>query len=175
MAISSNFDPEKAVEAILYVAARVSHEPGFHRISKILYFADLMHLEDFGRQICGDVYVAMKHGPVPSRIYDMMKSSKGHECSELRGYVVGSFEIRNKIQVHPLRAVDLSALSSSEIRCLDKSIQENAHLSFGELTRKSHDYAWNSSDENDAIALESMIDMLPSSALLKDLLSSDPD
>jgi uncharacterized phage-associated protein len=39
-----------------------------------MYFADRKHLEKYGRFICGDSYVAMKHGPVPSEIYDILKA-----------------------------------------------------------------------------------------------------
>lgn len=67
--IKFHFDPEKAVEVILYVASRV-RDSGFHRVSKILYFADRDHLAMYGRFICGDSYVAMKNGPVPSGAYD---------------------------------------------------------------------------------------------------------
>jgi hypothetical protein len=33
------FDDEQAIEAILYIAQNVK-EPTFHRISKVMYFAD---------------------------------------------------------------------------------------------------------------------------------------
>jgi uncharacterized phage-associated protein len=69
------FNLDKGIEAILYIAQKVD-DPTFHRISKIMYFADRKHLEKYGRFICGDSYVAMKHGPVPSEIYDILKAVK---------------------------------------------------------------------------------------------------
>ncbi|MEK7221817.1 MAG: Panacea domain-containing protein, partial [Nitrospirota bacterium] len=59
------FDPDKAIQAILFVARSITGAT-FHQISKIIYFADKDHLQKYGRLICGDSYVAMKHGPVPS-------------------------------------------------------------------------------------------------------------
>src|SRR5688572_4207008 len=70
------FNEKAAVETILYIASR-SKEPTYHRIAKLLYFADLLHLERYGRFICGDRYIAMKHGPVPSGVYAMMKAAEG--------------------------------------------------------------------------------------------------
>jgi len=62
------FDQEKAVSAILYISKRLIEaegniEPDFHKIFKILYFADQKHLANYGRPIIGDHYIAMEHGP----------------------------------------------------------------------------------------------------------------
>lgn len=66
------FDEDVAIEVILYIAHCVL-DPTFHRISKIMYFADKTHLERYGRFICGDNYVSMQHGSVPSFMYDILK------------------------------------------------------------------------------------------------------
>src|SRR5258706_11764751 len=68
------FRKEKASEAIIYIARRIP-DPTYHSISKLLYFADKTSLERYGRFIFGETYVAMKHGPVPSNVYDMMKEA----------------------------------------------------------------------------------------------------
>ncbi|MEO6666974.1 MAG: Panacea domain-containing protein, partial [Nitrospiria bacterium] len=88
------FDPEKALQAILFVARML---PGatFHQISKIIYFADKAHLQKYGRLICGDTYVAMKHGPVPSGIYDILKSVRGDGSSECTEQALEALEVQN--------------------------------------------------------------------------------
>ena len=70
------FDLQKSIQAILYVANRLNRKD-FHKIFKILYFADRNHLSDYGRTITGDFYVAMDDGPVPSKIYDIFKIVRG--------------------------------------------------------------------------------------------------
>ena len=71
-------DEGKALAAFLYVLrdlAKVSpHTVDMHKVFKILYFADKEHLLRFGRPVIGDVYIALKHGPVPSRLYDWIYS-----------------------------------------------------------------------------------------------------
>ena len=64
------FNPEKSLQAVLYVANRLERKD-FHKIFKVLYFADREHLTKYGRPITGDTYVAMEYGPVPSMIYDI--------------------------------------------------------------------------------------------------------
>src|SRR5437899_249948 len=87
------FDPEKALQAILFVAHRIP-EASFHQISKIIYFADKAHLQKYGRLICGDSYVAMKHGPVPSAIYDILKAVRGDGFCEYVEQAQNAFEVR---------------------------------------------------------------------------------
>ena len=70
------FNAEKAIEVILYIAEHIK-EPTFHTVSKVLYFADKEHLEKYGRFICGDSYIAMRRGPVPSGVYDLLKLARG--------------------------------------------------------------------------------------------------
>jgi uncharacterized phage-associated protein len=148
------FDEEQAIEAILYIAQNVQ-EPTFHRISKVMYFADKAHLEQYGRFICGDSYVAMKHGPVPLSIYEILKSVRGD--GKYLEKANQAFCVQHKYLVKPLRQADCDYFSDSDLECLDKAIKEYGTLSFYELTELSHDTAWANADENDCIELEQMI------------------
>ena len=42
---------------------------------KSLFLADRSHLNEWGRPITYDNYTAMKHGPVPSLAYDLLKAN----------------------------------------------------------------------------------------------------
>ena len=66
------FNKEKATHSILYVANKLERRD-LHKIFKILYFAERKHMQDWGRPIIGDTYIAMDAGPVPSRVYDILK------------------------------------------------------------------------------------------------------
>lgn len=45
-------------------------------IVKTIFLADRKHLNRFGRPITFDKYVAMKFGPVPSTVYDLLKEHR---------------------------------------------------------------------------------------------------
>lgn len=158
MALGS-FDREKAVEVLLYAAeslTRRNREAGFHKLSKICYFADREHLSRYGRLIMNDDYVAMKHGPVPSHTYNLMKKDRfsGSDVLTEDAYRIDGHN------VVPLRAADLDEFSGSELKCLDSAIERYGAMSFGQLTRVSHDAAWDKADENDQMALADIIDTL---------------
>ena len=168
------FDPEKALNAILWIAKHISG-PTFHSISKLLYFADRLHLERYGRLISGDSYVAMKHGPVPSGTYDIMKAVRGDGACELASEAEKAFGVRGSYDVVPRRDPDADVFSESDIECLNESIKRYGNLSFKELTRLSHDEAWDAVDENDIIELEQIIATLPDGkALLEHLHGEFP-
>ena len=152
------FNLDKGIESILYIAQKVD-DPTFHRISKIMYFADRKHLEKYGRFICGDSYVAMKHGPVPSEIYDMLKAVRADTVLSLKPYesakkVQSAFSVQEPYEVKHLREANLDFFSESDLECLNYSIDNYRNLSFDELTKLSHDQAWEAANENDFIEIE---------------------
>jgi uncharacterized phage-associated protein len=144
-------DTEKAKAVLLYIAEKLG-EADFLRVFKILYFAEKEHLATYGRPIVGDTYIAMKNGPVPSFIYDALKYARGN------GFFSPSFEgiakaidIASNFTFKAKEKADLDELSKSDLLCLDKSIEENKHLDFSELSTKSHDAAWDTADRDDAM------------------------
>jgi restriction system protein len=155
-AVSIHFDPARAVELILYVSKRLRH-PTLHSVSKILYFADRDHLSKYGSLLSGDSYVAMKYGPVPSEIYNLLKAAAGRQESfiplQYFELVSETLRLEDQYKVQPLREANLDLLSASHRACLDASLKTYGHLSFAKLTAKSHDAAWRSADENGLVLL----------------------
>ncbi len=150
-----DFDREKGVASALYVCKRLieaKHQPSLHKIFKIFYFADQKHIARYGRPIVGDSYIAMKYGPVPTNLYSIFQSVRGDgDCFPSDTYKE-FFEVKGH-NVSPLAAPDLDELSESEVECLDSSIEENKAKGFGELTRLSHDLAYENAGQNCDISL----------------------
>jgi uncharacterized phage-associated protein len=118
-----------------------------------LYFADQKHLVKFGNPISQDYYIAMENGPVPSMSYDILKAIKKDGLVASYADIFSRFfEVKNYLVKAKTKA-DMDFFSQSEIDCLNESINENKDLTFDELTKKSHDTAWNSSDKNSNIDL----------------------
>lgn len=139
------FDEEKTIAAILHICKEVrsrgESKVGFHKIFKIIYFADREHLATWGRPITGDYFVAMQYGPVPSSTYDILKSRKGDTFSIDKDKYKGLFDVHGHI-VDAKADPDLNCLSESELVELNRAIEENAHLNFGDLVGKSHGPAY---------------------------------
>ena len=149
---SCGFDKDAALTSILYVAPTVAR-PTFHTLSKVLYFADKRHLEHYGRFISGDNYVAMKHGPVPSVTCDILKAVRncGHPAfnTALLEEFSRAIDIKSDYYIVPKMEPRLEFLSESDVECLDYAISHYGNMSFEELTRASHDEAYEATGYND--------------------------
>jgi len=68
------FKIDKAIQAIaVLLRFHNTKEMSYLRMLKLLYIADRESLKETGRPITGDRVVAMKHGPVLSGVYDLVK------------------------------------------------------------------------------------------------------
>ena len=149
------FDKVKTLNALLYVANRVQRKD-FHKIFKVIYFADRQHLADWGRPITGDTYIAMDAGPVPSRLYDMLKIVRGDSYLPDTEGLGKYFQVENWMYVRPLVDADLNKLSANEQEALSDAIAKYASLSYDEIKEKSHDVAWRSTARDFAINWDSI-------------------
>jgi uncharacterized phage-associated protein len=156
------FEIETALEAALYVAERIEKKD-FHKIFKVLYFADMAHFAKYGRPITGDTYIKMENGPVPSKIYNIFKAIRDtgeytytssydgtRECSKM-------FSVENKTFIAPRRGADSYFLSKSDVDELDVSLRNYGSLSFDELTKRSHTLAWEKASKNGKISAENIL------------------
>jgi len=153
-------DAEKALEVVVYVSHRTNDL--FH-IVKTIYFADKMHLENFGRLITGDYYVAMEDGPVPSGAYDIIKFVRGDEYT----YDENIINIRPEKSISvdgnkviPLREPNPELLSESDIDCLDKAIFAYAEMDGKKLWSIVHrEKSYKKTPRNKPILLRDIISL----------------
>lgn len=154
MTIKYRFNKPKAIEVLLYITGK--YRDMYHAL-KILYFADKEHLEKYGRLICGDSYVAMEHGPVPSGTYDLIKSTRGQGVYPSDTDIEQIIKLDNN-NIIPQREPRTQMLSESDIECLDEAISIYGPMSFEDLKNISHNEpSYKAAGENDFIPLEEII------------------
>jgi len=140
MRIRYRTNARKALEVILWCAAQRRGPVDFHTVLKVLFGADVVHVNRYGRPIVGDTYAALQYGPVPQMTYDLLKGEP------LALEQIGMDELpfrRQGYVVTAHRAPDLSVFSPSELEALAESWDRYGRLSFGERTARSHDHpAW---------------------------------
>ena len=140
----------KTVESIDFLAQQW---PGItqYYVGKILYLADKQHCIDWGRPITGDRYVAMEHGPVPSRVYDLLKTGSG-EDDELLDYLIERVALEvngSKVHVYSRGSREFPSLSETDKSSLISALEFCQTLTFAQLRDYSHnDLAWRVAAEN---------------------------
>ncbi|VAW33796.1 hypothetical protein MNBD_CHLOROFLEXI01-1407 [hydrothermal vent metagenome] len=131
--IAFEFDSQKAIEVILYIANR-RNAPTIRDILKLIYLADKTSLENYGRFVTGDRYVAMEQGPVASNTYDILKEARDSNAF--------GFLVEYRYHLRPLRDADTDELSESDIICLDQIMQAFGHFPSWKLLEEAHDDTW---------------------------------
>ena len=152
------FDKGTTINAILYILQKLGGRYDIHGVSKILFFADMAHLAEWGKLITGDVYIAMKNGPVPSKIYDLFKYLRGDSYfGGVNDVAENCMRMVNRYTVESLKAPDMDYLSESNIECLDRSIAKCSALSLGELTALYHGRAYSNTSRDREISYKDML------------------
>jgi len=153
---STNFNEKKTLNAVLYIANKLKRKD-FHKIFKILYFADRNHLSVYGRLITGDVYIAMEDGPVPSKLYDIFKSVRGDSYFNDNGVFSKYFKVVDWNLINPIAQPNLKTLSKTDIENLDNSLALYGDMSWDEVREKSHDYAWINTVRGTPISFDNIV------------------
>lgn len=167
-------------ELILYIANR--HElPTWHTILKLLYFADLQHLEHYGSLMVEETYTALQYGPVARGAYLLMSEVRDGYCADSTFSVYYQQITRGGKTapvVKPLRDADLDELSDSMVECLDDAIRRYQHCNFDQLTELSHDEVWHAAWKQGAgtvMPVEHMARMIGDPDLIEYLNNPHPD
>lgn len=155
------FDADKALEALLYAAQRTPQHD-MYKALKVLYVADKLHLERYGRLIYGEEYAALPYGPVPQHAYDAAKAAANPWTATRipKARVLSALERKHRT-LRPLRDPDVAELSKSDVECLDEAIRDLAFDSMEEIKRKTHDSAWKKTASARTMQLDAIIDALP--------------
>ena len=81
------FDEHRAAQAASILLDRAGGSMEYIKLIKLLYLADRAALIETGSPITGDHYVSMKHGPVPSKVLNLIKQPMPREDSIWHQYV----------------------------------------------------------------------------------------
>ncbi len=142
-----DFEPEKALGATAYLAQRSGET--MYTILKMVYVADRIHLERYGRPITGDSFNALQEGACPSKIYDSMKVLRGEKNHNYLPNSEKYLEVdptTYDVVVKDMPPIDY--LSASEIECLDETISILHRLGRWHIRDLAHDAAWKHTKRN---------------------------
>jgi len=154
MPIRFNINPQKAIEALLWIVQR--GETNVYNAMKIIFAADKHSLNKYGFPVTGDNYVAMQYGTVPSWTY---------AATRLTDSRIGFTRDGNTLKLSKGRTFKKSMFSESDIESLEHGFKEYAGKGFKAVERKNHrERAWIAARERNPqsgapdILFEDMID-----------------
>lgn len=138
-------NPDKALEVILWICQR-RNPVDFHTALKVLFWADKYHLNEYGRPVIGDVYKAMRYGPVNQLAYDVLKADP--LTVEQSPEIADALELAGPFRVNARREPDMRKLSKSDVEALEHGWARCGGADFSRRTDDSHsDPAYKNAEE----------------------------
>jgi len=136
-AIKFKFDERKAAHAAGRLISQGGGEMNSMALLKLLYLIDREALLRWGKTITGDKIVAMKHGPVLSRIFDLVSQKK----QEMPKSAWHNLIPRPAPYVYTVRfsgVPDISGLSEAEVALIDEIFAQHRNKSEDQLVEFTH-------------------------------------
>ena len=163
----AKFDQRKALHAMLFVVTHLPKPANVYNVLKCLYYADRKHLQEFGRQIYGETFYALEHGPVPIAAYEIIKYANGRAKWDLQFHEAFELLDVNDIHVSARGPADTELLSRSDMACLLDAARKYGKMPFGKLKKLSHQgKAFENADANGEMKLADLIDELRDSEVV---------
>ncbi len=133
------FDSAKAKDLILWIAYQLD-TPSIPDIWSIIYLAERSHLALTGRPMIGDIFVAMKRGPVPLQAYTELYARSGRW---LRGCEPSHLDIWLKGISFRRGSVELAKSFTQVARhCICESVKMAKQLGMNALGKQVRGPAW---------------------------------
>lgn len=135
--ITFSFNERKAVQAAGRLISQSGGEMNYMALLKLLYLIDRESLLRWGKTVTGDTVVAMKHGPVLSRVFDLVSQKKqGHSKSGWHNLIP-----RPAPYIYTVRfsgVPETSALSEAEVALIDEVFSQHRGKSEDDLVELTH-------------------------------------
>ena len=133
-------DREKLLNAIIYFLGETNHCHTL-KLFKLLNFADFEHFRQTGRTIFGLDYKALPMGPVPTRLYDEIKSGGAADLKNAVSLVQVKDDINDALLRRDLKAraqFDKKYFSKRELKIIELVAEFFRDLKAADMSEFSH-------------------------------------
>ena len=171
----------KIKAVVEYILQQMGKGVDYIHLFKVMYFAQEEHLAVYGVPMMYDTFVARKHGPVPSLTYKVLRVAEGKTVDvteELRSFAsdlsISDDNGHQEVTLAEGVQCDMDELSRSNVRILDKWIEQCKDIRSFDLSEMSHDKAWQKAvrqtDRTGEDTKISLYDMAAAGGASKDML-----
>ena len=151
------FNSKKALQSIgiLLKHSTKNESDNYMRILKLMYIADRKSLEEMGRPITGDNFIATERGPLLNISYDIIKG-KNIESKIWFQYIE-----KERYNIKLIKETEIGELSRYEINLLQSICDENKDLDEYEMIKKTHLFKeWRKNYQEESSISIPLIDIL---------------
>ena len=131
---------KKATQALNLLARKKDGKINKMKAIKLIFLADRLHLRKYGRPIVGDMYWAMKLGPVGSLTKNVAElSSISEEALAYAKKYIKPIDEKKQI-LASLKKEDLSVFSKTDLECIESVYNKFSDKDQFELADITHEF-----------------------------------
>jgi hypothetical protein len=166
--MSFHYENKKALHVMLFILHSVGGASDISRFFRLLYLADGRHLGRYGLSISGDSYLALKDGPAPRNIMELIRTIQNNPVEILKQRTRLPIEITEMHTISALTPYNAVLLAPSEVKCMYETVSECKADNAATLAVKTSGTAWQQAASNGEI---SPMDMAAEFGASKQMLS----
>lgn len=131
---------KKATQALNILARKKNGKINKMKAIKLIFLADRLHLRKYGRPIVGDMYWAMKLGPVGSLTKNVAElSSISEEALAYAKKYIKPIDEKKQV-IASLKQEDLSVFSKTDLECIESVYNKFSDKDQFELAEITHEF-----------------------------------
>jgi|SRR5271165_6894597 len=152
----SAVDMRRLEEAVLFICSTCRQEDrlGAVKLSKILYYSDMINFAHFGKSITGSTYVKRQRGPVPKEVVEAINNLKTSGRLETRE--VSVFD-KTRREFDALDEPELKIFEHRELKLINDMIGAACSYDAQEISDISHTVVWEVADMGEELPYESFL------------------
>jgi len=137
------FDENKVINAVLFLLQCMGGKARIERVYALLYLSDIAHLVKHGTLITGDVYIAMKTGPVPLHTMGLYRRLREGPLTRMAGGKIRPLiSICEDRYVSAHTSCDVVTLAESEVASLFDVVHNYKEENMERLLDRLRSRAW---------------------------------
>lgn len=142
------FNYKKAVQALNFFAIKEGGSINKMKALKLVWLSDRLHLRQYSRTITGDIYFALKNGPVASTTRNLMEDWEIGDCHHLWSLETIERVYRNLFITQgqdnyffdSIKNLDEKVFSKTDLEILTTIYDKYGHLTEFQLSDLSHEF-----------------------------------
>jgi hypothetical protein len=154
--MSFHYENKKALHVMLFLLHSVGGTSDISRFFRLLYLADGRHLGRYGLSISGDSYLALKDGPAPRNIMELLRMIESNPAEVIKQRSRPPIEIIDLHKIAALTPYNSALLAPSEVKCMYETVSECKANDAETLASKTSGMAWQQAGANGEISYMDM-------------------
>jgi uncharacterized phage-associated protein len=142
------FNYKKAVQALNFFALAEGGNINKMKALKLVWLSDRLHLRRYSRAITGDVYFALKNGPVASTTRNLLEDWELDNCNHVWGLEALERDYRNafieenenRYLFNSTNIISEKVFSKTDLEVLHEVYEKYGELNHFELSDLSHEF-----------------------------------